>query len=89
MAGVDPVPGSVTTFGASRSTSLDSTIMLRVEVTNGSARSFSSASSSPAMSTARRWTSASASPEIVYAPTTAGCRFAAARSCCGDVRPGR
>ena len=39
MAGVDPVPGSVTTFGARRSTSRDSTIMLRVEVTNGSARS--------------------------------------------------
>ena len=39
------------------------------------------------MSAARRCTSASASPEIVYAPTTAGWRLAAARICAGVVRP--
>src|SRR5256885_590422 len=48
------------------STSLDSTIILRVEATKDSARSRSRACSRCAMSAARRWTSASASPVIVY-----------------------
>ena len=39
--------------------------MLRVEVMNGSERSFSSACSRCGMSAARRWTRASASPETV------------------------
>src|SRR6266511_6239594 len=55
MAWVPSAPAS--------STSRDSTIMLRVEVTNGSARTRSRACSRCAMSAARRCTSASASPE--------------------------
>ncbi len=52
-----PTPGD--------STSRDSTMVLRDEVTNDSARSRSRASSRWAMSAARRCTSASASPETV------------------------
>src|SRR5947207_9756452 len=61
--------------------------MLRVEVTNGSARSRSSACSRWFISAARRCTSASAWPETVYAPTTSGCRRVVALSCAGVVLP--
>src|SRR5690606_2047664 len=65
----------------------ESTIMLRVLVTNGSDRSRSSACSRWRMSAARRCTTASASPETVYAPTTSGWRRAAASIWAGVVRP--
>ncbi len=70
---------------SARSTSLDRTITLRVRCTNGSAAIRSTTCSKCLMSAARMCTRASASPVIVQASATSGCRLTAAAIASGEV----
>jgi LacI family transcriptional regulator len=70
---------------SARSTSLDSTITLRVRWTNGSAAIRSTTCSKCLMSAALMCTSASASPVTVQASATSGCRRTAAPISSGVV----